>query len=378
MDSSSSTSSSSQDAQRQGARSWALVATLLVTLGIGVVVGLASRRIAGAAVLMFDLKRARAQAGPPLDVMLLGDSTAVAAVQAREIERALPAGVRVYNFGLPASGPSGAEVLLRLHLESHPAPRLVLLGFSPWMLLDRRDLFEGFVLPSLFGPGDAARATLRDARPGYLLHWVVGRWPTLRHRDDLRSASFSLLLQLSPRAEPLLRGWLGYRDDPVGVHAFRWHYMQRSRRNQALAAQLEQDRGWHYWRDAAMPGERLPDAYAFRDPEFRASPRETQALEAVLSLCRAAGSPVLALPMPQPEGRMQAMARRGDAARFEAFWQDIARRHPELTLASQRLTPAPHAWFADNAHVHPEGARLYTQALLPLVTAMYGSVAGAR
>ncbi len=368
MESSSSTSSSRRDG-----RPWALVGTLVVTLAIAVAVGLASRNIENAVTLMYDLKSERAHAGPPVDVLLLGDSTAVAAVQAREIERALGAEVRVYNFALAATGPSGAEVILRRYLATHPPPRLVLLGFSPWTLLEQRELFEGFVVPSLFGFGDTLRATWRDRRPNDLLRWLGGRWPTFRHREDLRSGTVSLLLQAIPEAEPRMRAWLGFGNDPTAVFAFRWRYMNRSSRNQELRMQLEESRGWHYWRDAAMPDERLPDGFGVPDPAFRPSVREVAALDTVLGTCHEMGSVALALPMPQPVTRVQVMTSRGDRARFKSLWRELARRHPGLQLADPIDLPTQHRWFADNTHLNPAGARRYTQSILPLVRSVYES-----
>jgi hypothetical protein len=342
-------------------------------------VGLASHRIAGASLLMFEVKRDRASAGPPVDVLLLGDSTAVAALETREIERAL-GGAQVYNFALPATGPSGGEAILRRYLRTHAPPRLVVLGFTPWALLDRRDLFEGFVMPVLLGPSDAVRAAWRDRRLGYVLSWLADRWPTYRYRDDLRSGALSLLLDAVPDAKPRASALLGYAKDPTSQYAFRFFYTARAERNAQFLAELERDGGWHYWRETAFPGERLQEDFDFavRDPAFVPSPRETAALDALLDSCASAGIPVLMVPMPQPQGRLRAMAARGDFERFEAFWRDVAGRHPNLRRPGQLVKPAPHAWFADNTHLNPEGASLYTQAVLPLLSTVYDKVSRGR
>ena len=247
--------------------------------------------------LIYETKLAALDAGTLRgEVIVLGDSTAVAAFRPDALEPALPEGWRLSNLALPGSGPVVGEYLLRRILAAgsgEPPPRLVVLSFSTLSFTQWRPNFVEYPLTHLLPLGPVLRAAWAERDLGYLLEWIATRMPSLRHREELKSGALSLLFDRWPRLAERFRA---LTRDTTHDALFRWRYTKRAERNRQLAQELLRQRGWHLFDEMRLPEGELDaqvryDQGAFYFPAFVATPREERALERLLDLCEAHSIP---------------------------------------------------------------------------------------
>lgn len=349
-----------------------LCGALAFTVLLGALLAALAPRYAGSNSLVYWEKLRRASEGPPVDVMILGASQTVAAIRPAVLAEGLPPGTRVYNYGAPAMAPSGGEVVLRRYLASHPAdpPKLLLMSFAPMMYGDRRGEFERFTLKDALGLREVALAIRADRRPGYLLGWLGTRLGTVRYRDGLQSALLAGLVDRVPALGDALYDWLGYpRDNAIAEYRFDWRYTERGRRNRELLRSLEEDGGWHPWRENAFAGPHRRAAPGWRSPEtpagvepFQASPRERAAVERMLALCAAEGIAVLVPTMPHSEWFARALRAGPGETALRAFWSELA-AHPGVRVGPEPTRTYPPGLFSDAMHLDPRGAARFSREL---------------
>lgn len=356
---------------------WALAAALLGSVAVAVLLGFSAPRFVASQTLVYLEKLRRATEGPPVDVMVIGASQTVAAIEPRTLEAALPPGTRVYNYGAPAMAPSGGEVLLRRYLAAHDPPRLLVFSFAVMMYEDRRGEFERFTLKDMLSPREVLLAAWSDRRPAYLLSWLSTRAPTVRYREGLRTGLGSLLLDAFPSLQETVRGWMGVPDHPVALYRFDWRYTKRSARNAALLAQLEKDGGWHSWKEDARGGRTVGGAPGWTEhglPQspgpFRLSPREAAALDRVLASCREHGIHVLIPGMPHAAWFSGALRAGDGARRMDEFWSQLADRRG-VTVDGPPTPRYPSRLFSDSMHLNEQGAERFSRELAPVVARVY-------
>ena len=321
--------------------------------------------------LIYETKLAGLDAGTLRgDVIVLGDSTAVAAFRPDALEEALPEGWRLSNLALPGSGPVVGEFLLRRILATAsgaPPPRLVVLSFSTLSFTEWRPNFVEYPLTHLLPLGPVLRAAWAERDFGYLLEWIATRMPTLRHREEIKSGALSLLFDrwpgLADRYRALTR-------DKTHDALFRWRYEKRAERNRQLAQELLRRRGWHLFDEMRLPEGELDtrvryDRGVFYFPPFVATPREERALTRLLDLCEAHSIPVLVLPSAQPRALTEALDLAGGAERLDAFAQRAFGGRPGVAAPLGLRMPWPHRFFGDLAHVDEAGEERYTREILP-------------
>ncbi|MGH0032658.1 MAG: hypothetical protein ACQGVC_22935 [Myxococcota bacterium] len=362
---------------------WALCVAVIVTLGIGVVLAATAPRYADSQSLVYLEKLRRAEQGPPVDVMILGASQTVAAIQPDVLAKALPAGTRVYNFGAPAMAPSGGEVLLRRYLDRHPPPRLLVMSFAPMMYGDRRGEFERFTLKDALGLREVWWAIRADGRPGYLLGWLSTRLGTVRFRDGLRSGLLAGLLDRLPALRSRVQRWMGVPDDnEVALYRFDWRYTDRAARNRDLLRELEAGGGWHSWKENAFGGRYDRGTPGWRDggepapvESFEASPREMAAVERILALCAQHGIAVYVPTMPHPSWFAQALRSGPGETGLEALWSGL-RSRPGVRVGPTPLQVYPQRLFSDSMHLDPRGAARFSRELSRPVARAYAAARG--
>jgi hypothetical protein len=365
---------------------WAFAAALVATLLLGAWLGAIAPSYVDSQSLVYMEKLRRAEQGPAVDVMILGASQSVAAIQPAVLAKALPPGTRIYNFGAPAMAPSGGEVLLRRYLDAHAPPRLLVLAFAPMMYGDRRGEFERFTLKDALGPREVWLAIRADHRPGYLLGWLATRIGTVRYRDGLTSALLAGLLDHAPALRPAVYDWLGYpADNAPSEYRFEWRYAHRAERNRALREQLEEDLGWHSWKESAFAGERggrgAPGWKSQEMPApvkpFEPSPRERAAVLRMLDLCEEHHIAVYVPTMPHAAWFAQALRAGPGETALRAFWSDLA-SHPGVTVASSPTRNYPAHLFSDSMHLDPKGAARFSRELRVPLARVYRRLPGVR
>jgi hypothetical protein len=361
---SSSTSSSEQRRPR------ALIGAIAVVACVEILVGATAASFMESQPLIYETKLAALDAGTLRgEVIVLGDSTAVAALRPDVLEPALPEGWRLANLALPGSGPVVGEFLLRRILTASPGeapPRLVVLHFSTLSFTTWRPNFVEYPLTHLLPLQPVLRAAWAERDLGYLLEWVATRLPTLRHREELKSGALSLLFDRWPG---LADRWRAITRDPAHDSLFQWRHVRRAERNRWLAQELLRQRGWHAFGEMRVAEGQLSenvryDTGVFFFPPFAATPREELALERLLVLCAAHSIPVLVLPSAQPHALSEALDRDGGAARLDAFAQRAFGDRAGVAVPLGLRMPLPHRFFGDLAHLTEAGMQHYTQQIL--------------
>jgi len=360
-----------------GSRRWPralLTACVLIAL-VEALVASQSERFMDATPLMYREKLRWVDAPRPAEVVVFGDSSAVAAVRPSQIEAFLPAGVRVLNLGMTAVGPTGAEILLRRYLRAGASPKLAVLSFSPRSLTDDPPaFFVSYPLTHLLDAASLARVIVRSSRPAYALSWALSRLPSFRYREDLETGALSLIFDRLPELEPRYFDSLGWSGNPINYDRFQWRYTRRSQRNRELGEALRREQGWHYFREYALPSERLPDGLPLDSPPFEGARREAIALDRFLALCESHRVTVLVVPSARPAARMRALDAEGGDRRFRAFWNAMFVAHTNVHHTKQQALAWPHRYFADGAHVNPEGDERYGDLVGPLVARVYAGL----
>ena len=349
----------------------ALLGAIAVVVCVELLVGATSPSFMESQPLIYATKLAALDAGTLRgDVIVLGDSTAVAALRPDALEEALPEGWRLSNLALPGSGPVVAEFLLRRVLASgsgEPPPRLVVLHFSTLSFTEWRPNFVEYPLTHLLPLGPVLQAAWAEGDLGYLLEWIATRMPSLRHREELKSGALSLLFDRWPGLADRYRA---ITRDATHDALFRWRYSGRAERNRQLAQELLRQRGWHLFDEMRLPEGELDtsvryDRGTFYFPAFVATPREERALERLLALCEAHSIPVLVLPSAQPRALTEALDQAGGAERLDAFARRAFGGRPGVAVPLGLRMPWPHRYFGDLAHVEKEGMERYTREILP-------------
>lgn len=371
MSSSIYSSDDSSDARSGRGLPRALLGAIAVVLCVELLVGLFSPSFMESQPLLYETKLAGLDAGTLRgEVIVLGDSTGVAALRPSALDEALPEGWQLANLALPGSGPLGGEFLLRRVLapgSGVPPPRLVVLHFSPLIFTEWRSNFVEYPLTHLLPLGPVSQAAWAERDFEYVLEWIATRLPSLRHREEIKSGVVSLLFDRWPGLADQYRAITG---DSTHDALFRWRHSDRAARNRQLAEQVLDERGWHRFDEMRLPEGELSadvryDRGTFYFPPFVATPREEQALERLLDLCAAHSIPVLVLPAAQPRALAEALDMDGGAARLDAFEQRNFAGRPGVAVPLGLRMPWPHHWFGDLAHLEQAGIEQYTQAILP-------------
>jgi hypothetical protein len=358
-------------------RRWplALLGVLAVVGCVELAVGLTARSYMESQPLIYETKLAALDSGTLRgDVIILGDSTGVAALRPDALEAVLPPGWRVANLAMPGSGPVVGEFLLRRLLDARsggPPPRLVVLHYSTLVFTELRENFVEYPLTHLLPLGPVLRAAWEQRDFGYLLEWIATRLPTVRQREELKSGLLSLLFDRWPSLADRYRAIA--RDDSHDA-LFRWRYERRAERNHKLAEELVRQRGWHPFGEMRLKEGRLDvgvryDTGLFYFPPFDPVPREERALQRLLDLCDAHAIPVLVLPSAQPRALTEALDLAGGRERIDAFQQRSFAARSSVSVPLGLRLPWPHPYFGDLVHLNENGVERYTQEILPLLHA---------
>ncbi len=366
-----SSSTYSSDASSERGLPRALLGAIAVVLCVELLVGASSTNFMESQPLIYETKLAALDTGTLHgEVIVLGDSTGVAALRPSELDEALPEGWQLANVALPGSGPVVGEFLLRRILAPGsrvPPPRLVVLHFSTLSFTEWRPNFVEYPLTHLLPLGPVMKAAWAEHDFDYVLEWIATRLPSLRHREEIKSGALSLLFDRWPGLAEHYRAITG---DTTHEALFRWRYSGRAARNRQLAEQVLHERGWHRFDEMRLPEGELStdvryDRGTFYFPPFVATPREERALVRLLELCDAHSIPVLVLPSAQPRALTEALDLDGGAERLDAFEQRVFAGRPGVAVPLGLRMPWPHPLFGDLAHLEQAGIEQYTQRIVP-------------
>jgi len=342
-----------------------------LTIGLAVLLGTWGDRFVDTPKLAFQTKLDWAARGPSSDLVILGDSQAMASLSPTQLKPFLSPGTRVRNYALPGSGPALGEVVLRRYLGSHEPPRLVVLAYTPQAFLENAPVFNGLVLGSDLRWDEVIRIAYGARRPGYLLDWAALRVATFSHREDLGTLVVRQLFAAERGLRRPIRNVLG-RDfrNPAN---FRWVYVApRSPRNRTFLDELERENGWRLWPEYALPNG-LPDNASWPreklviDPD----PRETAGLRALIDLCMQEELAVFVAALALPEVWMRRATSQGGLVSLEQVWADLAQRFPPLDPPIPAAIGLPHSSFADPTHLNQAGVRRYVEWVAPKIANAY-------
>lgn len=356
-------------------RGWpvALVAAIALIACIEAIVAATAPAFMEAQPLIYETKLGAVGDALHGDVVVLGDSTAVAAVRPADLDAAFGADVRVVNLAMPGSGPVVGEWLLDRILEARPdaPPRLLVLGFAPLTFTEWRPNFVEYPLTHVLPFVPAVRAAWAERDFGYVLEWVATRLPSLRNREELKSGARSLVFDRWPALASRYRALTGSEEDDI---RFAWRHFDRAGRNRRLADALIAERGWRIFEEMRLAaGELHPDVRfdrgVFHFPPFRATPREEQALARLLDRAAAHRIPVLVLPAAVPRALADATLSEGGGERLAAYAQRMLTSRPDVSAPLGLELSWPHRYFGDLAHVNEAGLARYTDTILPILRA---------
>jgi hypothetical protein len=328
--------------------------------------------------LLYRHKMQRAADGHADQVLILGDSLAVAAIKPQLLEGAFEPGTLIYNYGMPALGPLGTRIVVRAFLEANPPPKLACLLYTPAVLANDPDehlLRTGALRLFLSGRDTLEVARLTD-RPYLALHWLGTRLAVVRYRESLMQAAVGALLGVAPGLTSVAHQWSGLGDDPVSTFKFQWRYTDRPERNRRYLEKLEADRGYHYFREREFAGGRFGDHEQFDIPRFDPSRLARSELDRLLSLLDAAGTTLFVLPAPVPRALAEAMEAGPGRENLEAFWHDSLAPWPRAHPPEPSYIPMRHSLFSDSAHPNPFGMRAYMEQVRPLFERYWREASG--
>lgn len=368
MRSHSSTSSSELAATGRGRAAWPWLLALVLAIELAIALG--APRFMDMIPLIYREKLARAAHGPALDVLVLGDSQAMVSLPPAKLAAFLPPGTRTWNGALPSAGPAGAERVLRAHLDAHPAPRLVVVGFTVPILEDNPPRFLAYEVRHLLDPAGVAEEAWIARDPYFLMSWAATRLPSYRWRDDLPEAVLTLYLDAVPSARGFFQRRAGLGDAPNDQWRFRFRHLARAERNATIRRELEENAGWRYWKETAVgPAERLPEGLNFAPRPFVPSRNSMQALSRLFALAVTSGSRVLVAPLAIPAARLRSIREGGGGERFDAAWREAVASVPGVLAPDRFALPYPNRFFSDVNHVGMDGVERYVAEIGPLVTA---------
>jgi hypothetical protein len=348
---------------------WALVAAIAIAMAVEAGLWTGRRSFLSADDLIFDVKLERVEGGFADDVIVLGASEGMAGVRP-ELLGSLPRDLTVYNYALPGMGPSGGDILLRRHLAAGSGTRALILTYSAATLGDTDILFgwEGRIR-LLYRAGDVLKAVGDELPPAETLTWLATRLPSVRFRRSVKETLLSLLLDVAPPLEDPLRRRMGFGDGPLSHYKFAWLYRERAERNRRLAADLAADRGWRYFRDHALPGERLPERARLRSRALNIRESERRALARIVARCRDAGIRVVVAPVPLPRSLVDQLGEPA-LALMESLFEELYANQPHVVVHGDPLRAWPHRRFSDRLHLNPQGAARFTHELEPTLSAL--------
>lgn len=369
MASTSSTSSSSGAGREPGSGGHGPARMLMLALAsvaLLEVCVLAARPFYLDAVPYLYLAKGRAAArGEAVDLMILGDSQATVALRPASLQPLLPEGVRIYNYGMIGSGPSGGEVILHRYLEHHEEPPAVVALL--YMPMSMNDVPGGWVndrqvVSFLFGAGDALRNAVRARDVTIAWDWLTSRLPSLRYRNSLKSGMASLALDHLPWLRgPVLRATAL----TAWPSRFHWLYRERAERNRAMREELGRERGWRFMADTALEGGVLPERLKIGAPPFVPHEGERLALRALLERLREVGARVVLMPNPMPRAIEEQYTESGSRERVREYWREVLADFPELEAPEPWLVGMPHGRFSDPVHLNREGVEDFVRSQAP-------------
>lgn len=267
---------------------------------------------------------------PAATVQIHGDSVAMGAFYATEVQAELPPGVTVRNAALQGSGPEFTYFLLKGQLARGHAPRAIVIAHSPHTFVTER---TGVLVGAFLHWGEVPEAFLAGHHFFDALYGVLCRLSfTLRHRDELGE------LAKGRRSE--LRTW----NDPIPTEA------------RLRVGTAESERRWA--RDGKPP---LGPLHAVYRQPFVVDRGVGEFLRRTLALARRNDITVYWLTLPEHEAVAAARDSVGFEPAYLAFVDSLAARGEVKVL--QREAPVwPASEFADYTHLRlPATLRLSTE-----------------
>ncbi|MFL6275191.1 MAG: hypothetical protein ACJ74G_08260 [Blastocatellia bacterium] len=266
------------------------------------------------------------------DVIIMGDSCAMAIDPTDPETLHQLQGQTIYNFGLVnLGGMYPVYSTLKKYMDAGKSPKMILLSFLPSLLTRQPDIFDG------------SKFTKFYAAKFYTLHELLGD-------GEIRSHPGALTHLLAEKFK--LRFIQDRYDIPFNQKMF-----ERVKAKSGQMLILEDTR--------ATEGE-VQSAPQFRS-EFQPSAQAMNYLSKFLQLAETHGAQVIIFMMPEPPTAYQARLASGYFSNYFEALHELALQHPNLSIIERPFSLPNECFSTDVTHLNREGVERYQKELWPVV-----------
>jgi hypothetical protein len=292
----------------------------------------ASGRFDGTYITTQNYKLNQMRADADYDVIIMGDSCAMAIDPTDEETKSLLPGQSVYNFGLVnLGGMYPVYSTLKKYLSTGKSPKLILLSFLPSLLTNQSDILDG------------SRFTKFYAAKFYTLRELLAD-------EEIRSHPAALAQLLAEKLK--IRFIQDRYDIPFDGRMF-----ERVKLKNGQMLILE---------DTIATEEAIETAPQFRS-QFLPSTRSLKYLSMLLRLAEDHGSEVMIFMMPEPA---TAYNRRLDSGYFSKYFEalrELQLRHGNLHFIETPFSLPNECFSTDVTHLNRVGVERFQKELWPFV-----------
>jgi hypothetical protein len=329
---SSSTSSSDRHDARRFIVRLMIFASILAPLYIVAYLLSVSGKFDGTYITTQSYKLAEMRGPTNYDVIIMGDSCAMAIDPTDPETLRQLQGQTVYNFGLVnLGGMYPVYSTLKKYVDAGKSPKMILLSFLPSLLTKQSDIFDG------------SKFTRFYAAKFYTLHELLSD-------GEIRSHPGALAHLLAEKFK--VRFIQDRYDIPFNQKMFE---RVKSKSGQMLILE-----------DTRATEDEVQSAPQFRS-EFQPSAHAMKYLSKFLQLAEAHDTQVIIFMMPEPPTAYQARLASGYFSRYFDALHELARQHPNLSIIDQPFSLPNECFSTDVTHLNREGVERYQRELWPVV-----------
>ena len=291
-----------------------------------------SGRFDGTYITTQNYKLAQMRGPTDYDVIIMGDSCAMAIDPTDPETLRMLQGRTIYNFGLVnLGGMYPVYSTLNKYVNTGKSPKIILLSFLPSLLTKQPDILDGSKFTKFYA---AKFYTLRE----------------LLTDDEIRSHPGAQAHLLAEKFK--VRFIQDRYDIPFNQKMFD---RVRARSGQMLI--LEETRATE---------QEVQSAPQFRS-EFQPSPQAMKYLSRFLQLAKEHDTQVIIFMMPEPPTAYQARLTQGYFTKYFEALREMARQHPNLSIIERPFSLPNECFSTDVTHLNREGVERYQKEQWPIV-----------
>jgi hypothetical protein len=270
--------------------------------------------------------------GPDYEMIILGDSTAMAIDPSEPAAGGVGPGCSVYNFALAnLGGVYPIHSAAKKYLDSGRRPRVILLAFLPTLLTGSSDILAGsnftrFYAAHFYSLSDLLGDEVLRSHPRALASLL-----SEKYRLRVPTHGYDIPLDPAMTARPRERGG-------------QFLILENTRASEADVRRRCRSQG-----------------------DFRASAQSLRFLGMLLTLAERHGVAVVLFVMPAPETALQSPAAERDRAVYFETLRGLAADHSNLTVLEQNWALPDECFATDATHLNRDGAERFHREFWPLL-----------